>query len=178
MSDALTREWLEADGLGGYASGTAAGIRTRRYHALLLTATTPPTGRVVLVNGFDAWVTTPSGRHAISTQLYGPDVTYPDGSSRITEFTIDPWPRWTFALPDGTRVAQEVFVPKGASVAAVIWSLLSGTGPIVLEVRPFLSGRDYHSLHHENPDARFDAESLPDGSLRFRTYAGLPAITF
>lgn len=45
-----TAEWLEADGLGGFASGTVSGIRTRRYHALLLTATTPPTGRYVLVN--------------------------------------------------------------------------------------------------------------------------------
>ena len=53
-----TREWLEADGLGGFASGTSTGIRTRRYHALLLTAMTPPTGRIVLVNGFDAWVET------------------------------------------------------------------------------------------------------------------------
>ena len=49
-------EWLEADGLGGFASGTTSGIRTRRYHALLLAATTPPTGRMVLVNGLDAWV--------------------------------------------------------------------------------------------------------------------------
>src|SRR3954466_13129674 len=49
-------EWLETDGLGGFASGTTSGIRTRRYHALLLTAQTPPTGRVVLVNGLDAWV--------------------------------------------------------------------------------------------------------------------------
>ncbi|PYN18882.1 MAG: hypothetical protein DMD99_26605, partial [Candidatus Rokuibacteriota bacterium] len=48
-------EWLEADGLGGFASGTVSGMRTRRYHALLLTAITPPTGRFVLVNGFDAW---------------------------------------------------------------------------------------------------------------------------
>ena len=47
-------EWLEPDGLGGFASGTATGIRTRRYHALLLTAVTPPTGRMVLVNGVDA----------------------------------------------------------------------------------------------------------------------------
>src|SRR5215208_5336091 len=54
-------EWLEADGLGGFASGTVGGVRTRRYHALLLTATTPPTGRFVLVNGFDAWVDTPNG---------------------------------------------------------------------------------------------------------------------
>ena len=175
-TDRRTQEWLEADGLGGFASGTASGIRTRRYHALLLTATTPPTGRLVLVNGFDAWVTTPTGRHAISSQLYGPDVTYPDGATRITDFTTDPWPRWTFDLPDGTRIAQEILVPKGASVAAVSWKLLSGAGPIGLEVRPFLSGRDYHSLHHENSAFRFDAESLADGGLRFQPYAGLPAI--
>ena len=51
-----SREWLEADGLGGFASGTADGIRTRRYHAILLSATAPPSGRMVLVNGFEAWV--------------------------------------------------------------------------------------------------------------------------
>ena len=60
-----SREWLEADGLGGFASGTATGIRTRRYHALLLTATTPPTGRLVLVNGFDAWIETPKSQGSI-----------------------------------------------------------------------------------------------------------------
>jgi predicted glycogen debranching enzyme len=173
-----TREWLEADGLGGFASGTASGIRTRRYHALLLTATTPPTGRLVLVNGFDAWVTTAAGRYAISSQLYGPDVTYPDGASRIADFTTEPWPRWTFDLPGGTRLAQEILVPAGASAAAVSWRLLSGPGPAALEVRPFLSGRDYHSLHHENPNFRFDAESLPGGLRRFRAYANLPAVFF
>ncbi len=173
----LTKEWLEADGLGGFASGTAAGIRTRRYHALLLTATTPPTGRVVLVNGFDAWVTTPAGRYAITSQAYGPDVTYPDGASRIAAFTIEPWPRWTFALPDGTRIVQEILVPKDASAAAVSWKLLSGTSPVTLEVRPFLSGRDYHSLHHENPDFRFEAEPSADGWMRFRPYASVPAIS-
>jgi len=57
---AAAAEWLEADGLGGFASGTVSGMRTRRYHALLLTAVTPPTGRFVLVNGFDAWVDTPA----------------------------------------------------------------------------------------------------------------------
>ena len=39
-------EWLEADGLGGFASGNVGGPRSRRYHALLLAATTPPTGPV------------------------------------------------------------------------------------------------------------------------------------
>src|SRR5215217_9355293 len=96
-------EWLEADGLGGFASGTVAGVRTRRYHALLLTATTPPTGRMVLVNGFDAWVTTPAGRYPISSQRYAPGIVHPDGAARIESFTLEPWPQWVYVLGDGTR---------------------------------------------------------------------------
>src|ERR1051326_2687895 len=85
-------EWLEADGLGGFASGTATGIRTRRYHALLLTATTPPTGRMVLVNGFDAWIETPAGRSPLPSQKSSPGVIHPDGASQIAQFTTEPWP--------------------------------------------------------------------------------------
>jgi predicted glycogen debranching enzyme len=99
----MTRdEWLEADGLGGFASGTVSGIRTRRYHALLLTATQPPAGRVVLVNGFDALLETATGSYALSSQLYPQDIMHPDGAKRIIEFKCDPWPKWIFALEDGT----------------------------------------------------------------------------
>src|SRR3954468_12333486 len=103
-------EWLEADGNGGFASGTTSGIRTRRYHALVLSATTPPTGRVVFVNGFDAWVDTPGGSFALSTQRYAPDVLHPDGSSHIHQFSADPWPTWEYHLADDPRLIQELFV--------------------------------------------------------------------
>ena len=176
MDSASTREWLEADGLGGFASGTASGIRTRRYHALLLTARNPPTGRMVLVNGLDAFVETAAGRFAISSQAYAPEVVSPDGASRIGGFEHEPWPRWTFSLPDGTRLSQEILVPKDASVTAVVWKLLWGSGPVSLEVRPFLSGRDYHSLHHENPAFRFEASEAPDRTIRFEPYPDVPAV--
>ncbi len=167
-------EWLEADGLGGFASGTTSGVRTRRYHALLLTATTPPTGRVVLVNGFDAWVDTPSGSFALTTQRYAPDVQHPDGSSRIVSFTSEPWPTWEFATPDGVRLLQEILVEHGTGTVLVTWSLIAG-GPVALRVRPFLSGRDYHSMHHENAAFRFDAEQR-DAMVTFRPYGGLPCV--
>ena len=79
-------EWLEADGLGGFASGTVRGVRTRRYHSLLTTATKPPTGRMVLVNGFEAWVETEGGRFALTSQRYTPDVVDPDGATRVQAF--------------------------------------------------------------------------------------------
>lgn len=44
------REWLVTNGLGGYASGTAGGVPTRRFHGPLIAAMAAPHGRVVLLN--------------------------------------------------------------------------------------------------------------------------------
>jgi predicted glycogen debranching enzyme len=168
-------EWLEADGRGGFASGTTSGVRTRRYHALLLTATTPPTGRVVLVNGFDAWVDTAAGSLALSTQRYAPDTLHPDGAAHVRAFTDDPWPTWTYESADGTRVMQEICVQQGTGVVVVVWTLIRADGPVVLRARPFLSGRDYHALHHENGAFRFEFDRR-DAVVTFRPYDPLPAI--
>src|SRR5262245_43232880 len=135
-----TAEWLETDGLGGFSSGTISGIRSRRYHALLLTALIPPTDRFVLVNGFDAWVETPEGLFTFSSQLYFPDVVHPDGRQRIEAFEPDPWPRWQFRLEDGTRVEQEIFARHGAPVVVLSWHLTEPRVGVTLSLRPFLSG--------------------------------------
>ncbi len=168
-------EWIEPDGNGGFASGTLTGIRTRRYHALLLTATTPPTGRMVLVNGADVWVTTATGRFALSAQRYQPDVVYPDGHTRLASFSAEPWPTWEFDTPDGVRIRQEVLVQHGAGATLVAWHLLRGSGPVQLDVSPFFSGRDYHSMHHENAAFRFEPERR-GRSLVWRPYDGVPAV--
>ena len=181
-------EWLEADGLGGFASGTVSGIRTRRYHALLLTATTPPAGRMVLANGFDAWVETPSGKFAISSQRYGPDVIHPDGASRIESFRYEPWPRWRYKIDNDLIIEQELFVPKGESAVFVSWRLVAGiddagqpgsptpaTANVKLKIRPFLSGRDFHSAHHENSAFHFETEQNGQ-RVTFRSYDGVPAV--
>jgi len=171
------REWLETDGLGGFASGTAGLVRTRRYHALLLTATTPPTGRKVLVNGFDAHVETGHGDQALSTQHYVPDVLHPDGATRVRSFSADPWPTWEFELLDGSRLRQEILVEHGSGTTLIAWTRVSGDGIARLRVRPFLSGRDYHSTHHENTAFAFSAH-VRGQAVGFRPYDGVPPILF
>ena len=151
-------EWIEADGLGGFTSGTVAGHRTRRYHALLLTATTPPAGRMVLVNGFDAFVEMAGGTVALSSQNYAPGVLHPDGATRLESFSVEPWPTWTWRITPDLSVVQEIFVVHGKSAVAVSWKLVGESdAPVRLRVRPFLSGRDFHGTHHENGAFRFEA---------------------
>ncbi len=172
-ASAEKHEWLEADGLGGFASGTAAGTRTRRYHALLLAATRPPSGRMVLVSGLEAWVDTPHGSFALTTERYAPDVLHPDGAERIESFTADPWPRWTWSLPCGGRIVHELFVVKDEPATVLTWTASGVTGPVTLRVRPLFAGRDYHALQRENGAFRFDP--IADGeTLLFRPYDGVP----
>ena len=167
-------EWLEADGLGGFAFGRLDGVRTRRYHAILAVATTPPTGRIVLVNGFDAWVETPDGKFALSSQRYAPDVTHPDGAARVVRFTRDPWPTWTYALPNGLEVIHELVGLRGAPLVALSWRL-NRPEAARLTVQPYLSGRDVHSTHHENGAFRFDA-SVAGRRVTWQPYADLPPV--
>jgi predicted glycogen debranching enzyme len=172
----LDLEWLETDGRGGFAMGTAAGVRTRRYHALLVAATTPPTGRLVLVNGLELRLVTQAGAFALSSQEYEPGVIHPDGFRRIRSFRAQPWPRWVLAAEDGTLVEQEILALRETGETLVAFRLQRGAPGARLEARPLLSGRDYHSTHHENSAFRFDAERTPDG-YRFSPYEGVPDVT-
>lgn len=169
-------EWLETDGLGGFACGTTLGIRTRRYHGLLVSATTPPTGRFMLINGLDVRLRTPEGDFPLSFHRYAPGVTNEADAVRVERFEPDPWPRWTYRLDDGTLIEHEVCMTKGSPRIILTWRLPEPQRGVRLIVRPLMSGRDYHALHHENPSFRFDPEVTADG-LRWSPYAGVPTVS-
>ncbi|MEO8702202.1 MAG: glycogen debranching enzyme N-terminal domain-containing protein, partial [Kofleriaceae bacterium] len=169
-------EWLETDGLGGFAMGTADGIRTRRYHALLLAATAPPEGRMVLVADLEVFVETAGGRFSLSSHRYRGETIYPDGATLITKFEHTPWPRWEWTLPDGeTVIACELVVGHGSGRTALRWTRLAGSAPS-LHVQPLLAPRDYHSTHHENGSFRFEPD-VQGELVSWRPYQGVPAIS-
>jgi len=167
-------EWLEADGLGGFASGTTSGIRTRRYHALLLVATAPPADRRVLVQGFAARLETPAGTAEFWPQAYGDGWVTGRDVERV-DFAAEPWPTWHFFTRLGVCVRVEVFVPHGSPAAVVSFQLDRPLPGAHLEVRPLFSGRDFHGLQHENASCSLLPSAAGD-ALRFEPYPGVPAI--
>ncbi|HEY2020371.1 glycogen debranching enzyme N-terminal domain-containing protein, partial [Paraburkholderia sp.] len=174
----LDDEWLEADGFGGFASGTLGMPRTRRYHALLLAATRAPGGRMVLVNGVEAWLEAGGQRHPLTMQRYGQDVIYPDLRGSLVSFDTSPWPTWRVRVDPRTVVVAEVFVSKATCETVLRWRFEgSDLYAAVLKIRALLSGRDYHALHHENPAFNFDARTSGDTScVSWQPYGGVPVI--
>jgi len=87
----LNAEWLETDGQGGFASGTVSGIRSRRYHGLLLVATEPPEGRFLMVAGLEVFLEVNGRRIGLAPQRYWPDVVAPV-PLELAGFSANPWP--------------------------------------------------------------------------------------
>lgn len=171
---ALALEWLETNGRGGFASGTVAGANTRRYHALLLTARVPPGERYVLVSHLEEWLSVDGESCPLSTNLY-PGAVYPTGYLHCESFSSIPWPTWTF-LWKGLTIQREVLCVRGRDIVIVRWKMLGPTsGRVSLLVRPMLTGRDYHALHHENETLSMDT-SIDGGSVAWWPYHSLPAV--
>ncbi|MES1177716.1 MAG: amylo-alpha-1,6-glucosidase [Myxococcales bacterium] len=167
-------EWLEADGLGGFASCSTAGIATRRYHALLLAAQHPPASRVVLINGFRAWLETPEGTVQLTRHPFAPGV-LSAADAQLDRFISEPWPTVRYVTEAGLVVIQELFVLHGSPTVLVSFRLENAAPGVKLCLRPFLSGRDFHALQRENSGFRFEPEQ--HGSrLRFSPYPGVPSI--
>jgi len=166
-------EWLEPNGLGGWAASTVSGAHSRRYHGLLVAATTPPTGRLVLLSRLDETVLAPDGRFELAANRF-PGAVHPTGHRHLERFARDVMPVWEYAA-GRTRLRKTIVALHGVNATVVVWERLGGTDPVTLELRPFFAGRDYHSLTRAN-DAIAREATVDGDRLEFRAYADQPTV--
>jgi predicted glycogen debranching enzyme len=141
----VTREWLVTNGLGGYASGTVAGLSSRRYHGLLIAALPAPLGRQVMLNHLSELVRLPDGTKALLGGLErkgGVDV---PGAHYLTEFRLDTGlPVWVYRVGDAV-IEKRILLPHMQNTALVNFRLVSGDGPVRLKLRPSVQFRPYEA---------------------------------
>jgi predicted glycogen debranching enzyme len=150
LTQAEAREWLVTNGLGGYASGTVAGLLTRRYHGLLVAALKPPVGRTLLVAKLDETAEY-GGRtfELFTNRWHGGSVT-PHGYRQIERFRLEGTvPVWTYALAD-VLLEKRVWMEQGANITYVRYDLARGAGPVMLRLKALANYRDYHGSTRSN----------------------------
>ena len=135
-------EWLESNGTGAFAMGTVSGANTRCYHAHLLAALHPPTDRQVILAKVDEDVILDGATPVPLSTNFFPGVVHPRGFEHLASFRLDPFPIWRFQVGDATIEKRLWLVPDRQIVVIQYRS----DRPVTLEARPFLAGRDYHSL--------------------------------
>jgi predicted glycogen debranching enzyme len=174
LDAALRREWLETNGIGGFASSTITGANTRRYHGLLTAALHPPVGRNVLLSKLEETVFLNGERFELPVNRYQGGV-HPQGHNFLKRFRIDPFPVFTYEV-GGVEIEKRVFMVHGENTTVVEYEVLGNT-PCTLELRPLIAFRDYHSSTHAN-DAINHELIEQAGEVSIEPYRGMPRLHF
>jgi len=141
-------EWIETNGLGGWAGSSLSGCNTRRYHGLLVAATKPPTERTVLVNKLDEIIVLNDEWTHLSTNKFR-DALSPQGYVHMNEFKKDLFPEFTFEV-NGVVIRKTIAMLHEENTTVIIYNVLQAPSSFTFKLLPLITGRDYHSLHKAN----------------------------
>ena len=143
FNEALGKEWLITNGLGGYASSTILGVNTRKYHGLLVAALHPPGDRTVCLSKLDEDVWVGKDFYQLGANEFN-DAIYPQGNKLLQSFTIAPFPIFTYAL-GSTYLQKTVFMPKNKNVVAILYKISNkNDSKADILIYPLLTCRHFH----------------------------------
>ena len=166
-------EWLETNGLGGYAMSTVVGMNTRRYHGLLVAALHPPVARHVLLSKLEDVLNVGGKSFECSCNRY-PGVVHPAGHLLQERFTRDLFPAFFYRAGEA-RLEKTLALIHGRNTLIVRYRVINAPA-FALRVRPFLAFRDAHHLTSENGALQGGA-SVDSMGVTFKPYAALPALS-
>lgn len=170
---ALRHEWLETNGLGGYASSTIIDCHTRKYHGLLVAALDQPRGRFNLLSKVEASLMVEGRELSLCTNKY-PGVFHPTGHQYIDRFEQTLAPTVTYRV--GTHVLRKTTVmPKGENTVLIRYELLEGHRRLHLRLKPLLAYRDMHAVIRQNMHLRVRTFPEPNG-FKIQPYDGMPPL--
>ena len=154
---------MVANGIGGYASSTATGINTRRYHGLLVAALKPPVERMVLLSSIQGEMEIDGRTFYLGANEYPDGRIFPDGYVYVDEFRLQNGiPSMTYRLGD-CRVTKTAWMEYGHNTTYVRYTYFEGHSDCALVLRPMCNYRDYHGMTQGSLDWNFGVEEMPGG---------------
>jgi predicted glycogen debranching enzyme len=164
-------EWLETNGLGGYASSTVSGAHSRRYHGLLVAATDPPVGRMVVVSKLDEAIVANDQRWELGANQY-PGAVHPQGFRSLRSFERDLFPVFYYET-GGVTLKKTIAAIHGEHTTVILYEVITAPTAFDLELLPLYACRDFHSLSHAN-DAIGQHYLFRNGIFQTLNYQGCP----
>ena len=144
LASGAAREWLVTDGLGGYAMGTVSGLRTRRYHGLLVTAVAGPGGRRMALASLDPVLVLGDRRVRLGVHAWESGATDPQGHRLLARFAlVDGLPSWRWMV-DGVVLERTLALARGRPAVGVVHRLVAAPGAVRLELSALGTWRDVH----------------------------------
>lgn len=163
-------EWIETNGLGGWASGTLSGVFSRRYHGLLIAAMNPPVGRIEFLSKLAETVVTPKGNVELDSNNFN-GVIHPHGYRYLKAFSKDLFPIFSYEA-EGAKFTKCICMVHGENTTLIKYEIDKSSIEFTLKLKPFVSGKDYHWLSKANNDIKWSYK-FDSGTLKVKPYDNL-----
>ncbi|MCL6578073.1 MAG: amylo-alpha-1,6-glucosidase [Candidatus Bathyarchaeota archaeon] len=145
FDDAVSKEWIITNGLGGYASSTVLGLNMRKYHGLLVAAFNPPGDRRICLAKLDEEVSIGNSTYPLYVNEF-PNGIFPQGHTFLKEFSIMPFPKYFYSVQN-VEIQKTIFMPYAKNATIAIYKILNkNTSDIKIRIFPLINWRHIHSV--------------------------------
>jgi predicted glycogen debranching enzyme len=145
LDDAIQKEWIVTNGLGGYASSTVLGINTRKYHGLLVAAFHPPGDRRVCLAKLDEEISIGNDTYPLGANEFQNGV-FPQGYRSLKEFSLSPFPKYIYSV-ENVKVEKTIVMPFEKNAVVASYDIMNKSDfDIRIRIFPLVNWRHFHSV--------------------------------
>ena len=150
LENALNKEWLITNGIGGYASSTIIGANTRKYHGLLVAPLIPPAKRMLILSKLDESLEIYGKKYELFTNI-GKDY-ISQGYKHQESFMKEYMPVFTYKINE-TEITKIVCMQYQKNTVGVYYKIKNGNYPAKINLAPVMN---FRNIHEENNSCEFN----------------------
>lgn len=144
LKDAIRKEWVISNGIGGFASSTVLGANTRRYHGLLVAPLLPPARRHLLISKLDESIYIGNEKFDLYTNICKNYVAH--GYKYLESFEKEYLPKFNYRVKD-VEISKEISMVYKRNTVVVVYKIKNGKKDAKLVLAPIVSFRDFHAMN-------------------------------
>ena len=147
LLNALNRDWIITNGIGGYCSQSAVGCNARKYHGLLVAPLTPPARRFLILSKLDESIETNGNKYNLYTNMANGDIS--EGYTYLTEFKKEYFPIFTYKV-ENIIIKKYICMDYGKNTVVILYRIKNHDSESKLTLAPVMNFRDFHSLNNNH----------------------------
>ena len=144
LEEALKKEWIITNGIGGYASSTILGANTRKYHGLLVAPLIPPAKRTLILSKLDESIEIDGRKHELFTNIGKNYIS--QGYKYQQSFIKEYMPIFAYKVED-TEITKVVCMEYSKNTVGVLYKIRNGKSKAKLTLAPIMNYRDVHGIN-------------------------------
>ena len=144
LKNALEKEWIITNGIGGYASATIIGANTRKYHGLLIAPINPPSNRKLILSKLDESIEIGEKKYELFTNLGKNYISH--GYKFQESFVKEYMPIFTYKV-ENVEITKVICMEHGKNTVGVYYKIRNGQKKSKLILAPIVNFRDIHNIN-------------------------------